>query len=310
MYPIEIEGLTKSYGSFNAIDSLDLKVKANSFTGFLGPNGAGKSTTIKILTNLIRASSGSAYLDGVDITKDPKAALAAVGSVVETPEFYPFLTPRETMDYLGSINGMTKESIRTKGDELLHMVKMEEWADKKIGKFSKGMRQRVALAQSLLSDPKILILDEPTSGLDPRGMVEMREIVKGLRDRDITVFMSSHMLNEVEEICDRVALIEYGKLLIHDDVSILTKGTDLRRLDVRTIKDLNKTVLDQITALPLVESARLQGERSLSIDMRGDEGDQAELLEKLNRLGLKVFSLSAEGHSLESLYMELVKESR
>ncbi|MGE4275367.1 MAG: ABC transporter ATP-binding protein [Candidatus Methanomethylophilaceae archaeon] len=310
MNPIEIEGLTKSYGGFKAIDTLDLKVKANSFTGFLGPNGAGKSTTIKILTNLIRASSGSAYLGGVDITKDPKAALASVGSVVETPEFYPFLTPRETMDYLGSINGMSKESIRSKGDELMHMVKMGEWVDKKIGKFSKGMRQRVALAQSLLSDPKILILDEPTSGLDPRGMVEMREILKGLRDRDITVFMSSHMLNEVEEICDRVALIEYGKLLIHDDVSILTRGTDLRRVEVQTVKDLSKGIMDQVKALPLVESVQLQGDQVMNIDMRGDENDQAELLEKLNRLGIKVYSMTTEGHSLESLYMDLVKESR
>lgn len=310
MNPIEIEGLTKAYGAFHAIEALDLKVKGNSFTGFLGPNGAGKSTTIKILTNLIKATSGAAYLDGVDITKDPKSALASVGTVVETPEFYPYLSPRETFSYLGSINGMSRESISSKGDELLHMVKMEEWGDKKIGKFSKGMRQRVALAQSLLSDPNILILDEPTSGLDPRGMVEMREIIKGLRQKDITVFMSSHMLNEVEEICDRVALIEFGKLLIHDDVSILTRGTDLRRIDVHTVNELGKSILDQVQALPLVESARIMGDRALSLDIRGDDNDQAELLEKLNRLGLKVYSLSNEGHSLENLYMDLVKESR
>ncbi len=310
MNPIELEGLTKSYRGFLAVDSLDLKVKQGSFTGFLGPNGAGKSTAIKVLTTLIRASSGSAYLNGVEVGEDPKNALADVGAVVETPEFYPYLTPRETMDYLGGIIGLSREQSRTQGDELLSLVNMGEWADEKIGKFSKGMRQRVALAQSLLGDPKILILDEPTSGLDPRGMVEMREILQALHKREMTIFMSSHMLKEVEEICDRVALIENGKLLVHDDVGILTRVSGSRRLQVFTARDLSSGLVDQVAALPLVESAAQRGERYLELEMIGDESDQAELLEKMNRLGLKVHSINAMRQSLESLYMDLVKGSR
>ena len=191
--PIELHGLRREFGSFVAVDGLDLSIKRNSFTGFLGPNGAGKSTTLKILTNLIKATSGSAYLNGVDVVKDPSGALVDVGAVVETPEFYPYLTPRETMRYIGGIIGMSKENISAQTDEILEKVKMTQWADKKLGTFSKGMRQRIALGQALLDDPKVIILDEPTSGLDPRGMAEMREILKNLRNdtNDLTILMSS-----------------------------------------------------------------------------------------------------------------------
>ena len=191
--PIELHGLRREFGSFVAVDGLDLSIKRNSFTGFLGPNGAGKSTTLKILTNLIKATSGSAYLNGVDVVKDPSGALVDVGAVVETPEFYPYLTPRETMGYIGGIIGMSKENISAQTDEILEKVKMTQWADKKLGTFSKGMRQRIALGQALLDDPKVIILDEPTSGLDPRGMAEMREILKNLRNdtNDLTILMSS-----------------------------------------------------------------------------------------------------------------------
>jgi energy-coupling factor transporter ATP-binding protein EcfA2 len=144
----------------------------------------------------------------VDVTKDPKAALAGVGAVVETPEFYPYLTPKETLAYLGELRGMSKEDIDRRSKEVLETVKMTEWADKRIGKFSKGMKQRIAIAQAILHEPPVIILDEPTSGLDPRGMVEVREILMELKKADYTVFMSSHLLNEVQEVCTDVALIK------------------------------------------------------------------------------------------------------
>ena len=146
--PIEIVNLRREFGSFVAVDDLNLKIKRNSFTGLLGPNGAGKSTTLKILTNLIHATSGSAYLNGIDVVKDPSGALADVGTVVETPEFYPYLTPRQTLKYIGEIIGMSSESIRTQTEEILTKVKMTEWGDKKLGTFSKGMRQRIALGHT------------------------------------------------------------------------------------------------------------------------------------------------------------------
>ena len=197
--PIVIKDLTKDFNGFRAVDRLNLVVKKNSFTGFLGPNGAGKTTTIKILTNLLRATSGSAELNGIDVTKRPKQALASVGAVVETPEFYPYLTPERMLQYLGELRGMSSVDIKRRSKEVLEAVRMTEWADKKLGKFSKGMKQRVALAQAMLHEPSVIILDEPTSGLDPRGMVEMREVLNELKKEDYTVLMSSHLLNEVQD---------------------------------------------------------------------------------------------------------------
>ena len=219
-YPIEFVDLRKEYGQFIAVDGLNLQIKRNSFTGLLGPNGAGKSTSLKILTNLIHATSGHAYLNGADVTTDTKNALMGVGTVVETPEFYLYLTPRETFRYIGEIYGMSKESISSETHAILEKVKMSEWADKRLGTFSKGMRQRIALGLSLMNDPRIIILDEPTSGLDPRGMAEMREILKNIRNdnNDLTILMSSHMMHEVTDLCDRVAMINHGKLLLHDDI--------------------------------------------------------------------------------------------
>ena len=160
--PIEIVSLRKQFKDFVAVNDLTLSVRKNSFTGFLGPNGAGKSTTLKVLTHLINATSGNAYLNGIDITVDSKNALKGVGTVVETPEFYGYLTPIQTFQYIGKIYGMNNEAIAAQTDEILADMKMSEWADKKIGTFSKGMRQRISLGLSMFNDPSIIILDEPT----------------------------------------------------------------------------------------------------------------------------------------------------
>ncbi|MDR0334350.1 MAG: ABC transporter ATP-binding protein [Methanomassiliicoccaceae archaeon] len=304
--PIVIENLSKRYGSFMAVDDLTLSVKKNSFTGFLGPNGAGKSTTLKILTNLIRATSGSGYLNGVDVTKNAKGALTDVGTVVETPEFYSYLTPIETMMYLGRINGMTKESLSSKIPEILEDVKMTEWSDKRIGTFSKGMRQRIALGQALLTDPSVIILDEPTSGLDPRGMIEIREILKSLKTRDLTIFMSSHMLYEVSDLCDRIAMINHGKLLIHDTTDKLMNLAGGRSIKIKVL-NMTPAAVDEISSLPNVISAEIDGS-SIAVRLNGGDAEQASLLREVTGMGLNVYSLSND--NLESAYLDLIKESR
>lgn len=305
--PVVIENLTKRYGSFMAVDDLTISVKKNSFTGFLGPNGAGKSTTLKILTNLIRATSGSAYLNGTDVTKDAKGALMDVGTVVETPEFYTYLTPTETMRYLGKLNGMTNESLSVKIPEILGKVKMTEWADKRIGTFSKGMRQRIALGQALLADPSVIILDEPTSGLDPRGMIEIREVLKSLKTRDLTIFMSSHMLYEVSDLCDRIAMINKGKLLVHDDTSKIMNSAGARVVKVKLLDAVSQSVIDSLASLTNVVSAEVDG-NNIDIRMNGGDREQANLLKDVTALGLNVCSISND--NLESVYLDLIKESR
>jgi len=289
------------------VDDLTLSVKKNSFTGFLGPNGAGKSTTLKILTNLIHATSGSAYLNGVDVTKDSKGALMDVGTVVETPEFYSYLTPTETLMYLGKINGMSKESLSAKIPEILEKVKMEEWADKRIGTFSKGMRQRIALGQALLTDPSVIILDEPTSGLDPRGMIEVREILKQLKTHNLTIFMSSHMLYEVTDLCDRIAMINHGKLLVHDNTDKIINSAGSRTVKIRTLSEQTPAVVKSISELPNVVSAEIDGS-SIDVRLNGNDAEQAHLLKEVTALGIDVFSMTND--NLESAYLDLIKESR
>jgi ABC-2 type transport system ATP-binding protein len=219
---IVIEDLTKYYNQFLALDHLNLKVPLGENIGLLGPNGAGKSTTLKILCGLIQPTSGKAFIDGIDVIAHPEQALAKIGAIIETPEFYGYLTPEDCLMYFGRLRGMKGEALTKKIKEVIALVKLEKWSKTKIEKFSRGMKQRLGLAQTLLHDPPVLILDEPSLGLDPRGVVEFREIIKGV-GRDKTVFFASHQLVEVTQICSRVAIINEGKLLAYDSIVELEK---------------------------------------------------------------------------------------
>jgi len=307
---IEIEDLSKSFGEIRAVDHLTLEVKDGTTVGFLGPNGAGKTTTIKIMTSLISATSGSAFLNGIDILKDPKRALAHVGAVVETPEFYPFLTPVETLAYLGRIRGMSMGDIKTRSEEVLDHVKLDKWQTTRVGKFSKGMKQRLAIAQALLHEPEILILDEPTSGLDPRGMVEVREIIKDLKSEHYTIFMSSHLLGEVQEVCDIAALISHGRLLVHDTIDNIKTITRATKIEVVGAGAIGDSVLAKVRDLAHVRGAERANHRTLVVTFEGPFEGRADLLTAIQGLGVRVTGFSEVGLPLEAMYMDLVKESR
>lgn len=308
--PIEIRNLRKEYNKFVAVDDLTLTIKKNSFTGLLGPNGAGKSTTLKILTHLIKATSGEAYLNGIDVTKDPKNALKNVGTVIETPEFYPYLTPRETMRYVGEIIGMNKETVSSQTDEILEKVKMTEWADKRLGTFSKGMRQRIALGQSLMNDPSIIILDEPTSGLDPRGMAEIRQVMKNLRtdSHDLTIVMSSHILTEVQDLCDRISMINHGKLLMDDDISAFITTDGVRSMIAKTRIQPTQREIEMIGQLDYVVSTEISG-TDIEIRIKDDVDTKEKLYSDIAGMKIGIYGLS-ENNALENKYLSLISESR
>ena len=219
---IVIEGLSKYYDSFLALDNLSLKVKKNEDIALLGPNGAGKTTTLKLLCGLLHPSSGTAYINGVNVMEERERAISKVGAMLETPEFYPFLTPNETLSYLGRLRGMSGQELKSRIDEVIKLVRLEGWAKVRIGKFSRGMKQRLALAQALLHDPPILILDEPALGLDPRGMMEVRAILKKAK-KEKTILLASHLITEVVQVCDKVALIDHGHLLVYDSIPRLKR---------------------------------------------------------------------------------------
>ena len=306
---IEIVNLRKEYKDFVAVNDLTLSVKKNSFTGLLGPNGAGKSTTLKILTHLINATSGNAYINGIDVTSNPKDALEGIGTVVETPEFYSYLTPTQTFQYIGSIFFMRKETISADTSEILADMSMSEGADKKIGTFSKGMKQRIALGLALLNEPTAIILDEPTSGLDPRGMAEMRKILKDIRaKKDLTILTSSHMLHEVSDVCDRIAMINHGTLVKEGDLNELLGSNNARMITVKTVGGFDDAMISKLSALSNVSNVMTSG-NVIKLSFKGDDEDQYQLLSEMSSLGMKVFSFNEED-ALETIYLNMIKESR
>lgn len=307
---IELQSLTKAFGPIKAVNNLTLSVPRGSTVGFLGPNGAGKTTTIKILTNLISATGGKALMNGVDVTTDPKRALANVGAVVETPEFYPYLNPVETLAYLGRLRGMSTEEITLRTRDVLSEVKLDEWKTTRVGKFSKGMKQRLAIGQALLSEPEILILDEPTSGLDPRGMVEVREIIRSLKRKHYTIFMSSHLLGEVQETCDRAALIDKGKLMVYDSIENLKGLTKVAKIEVVTVSDATDPLLDSVRGIRNVRAVDRVNGKTFVVTFEGNEVERAELLKSIQGTGATVSGFASVGLPLEMMYMDLIKESR
>src|SRR3989442_5084832 len=205
---VEPHGLTKRFGSgVLAVNSVDMSVRRGEVYGFLGPNGAGKTTTLRMLVGLIRPTSGTATVAGH--TPGAPAGLAKIGSLIESPGFYPFLSGRENLGVVADLAGVNHKRV----EEGLDIVELSSRAGRKFCTYSTGMKQRLGVAAALLKDPDLLILDEPTNGLDPQGMAEMRKLIKDIGQGDRTVLLSSHLLGEVEQICDRVGVISNGKLV-------------------------------------------------------------------------------------------------
>jgi len=225
---IVTRSLTKAYTSHlgklgsRGLDSLNLEIEENEVFGFLGRNGAGKTTTIKILCSLLRPTSGEAFVFGEPARS--KKARSHIGFLPENPYFYEYLTPRETLDFYGRLEGLTKAQRRHEWDKLAELLDLFDIADERLRSFSKGMRQRIGFAVALVGDPKILILDEPMSGLDPLGRRHIRQLILRLRDEKKTVFFSSHILGDVEQVCDRVGILVKGKLTQEGRLSDLLVG--------------------------------------------------------------------------------------
>jgi ABC-2 type transport system ATP-binding protein len=306
---IDIVNLTKSYGSFVAVSSLNLKIEGSKCVGFLGPNGAGKTTTLKMLTDLIKPTSGNAFINGENVHTHKKAALASVGTLIETPEIYPSLTPREGLNMIAEIRGVPKAERKSKIDEVLAEVRMSDWVDKKIGKFSKGMKQRVDIASSLLSDPTIILLDEPSSGLDPRGMSEVRDIVKSLKTKNRLIFMSSHILSEVADICDEVAMIDHGKLLVYDTLSNVTAkfSGDQNIVEVGLIRPIDASLVGSTVAkIAGVVTAERVDDRRIKIKFSGGLDVQQSILSDLVKLNIGVVTFKPTVSALEDTYLNLI----
>jgi ABC-2 type transport system ATP-binding protein len=215
MNAIAMEGLKKVYGAIHALDGLDLEVEQGVVFGFLGPNGAGKTTTLRILAGVGSPTSGEAWIEGIPVGSGSRAR-ALVGYLPEEPAFFPWMKAREFLvDMVGGLYGMTAHEAKMRGGEMLELVGLDEAAERRIGGFSRGMRQRLGLAQALMNGPRVLLLDEPVSALDPAGRRDILGLIEKLGEK-ATVFMSTHILNDVERVCDRVGIIDHGRLIALD----------------------------------------------------------------------------------------------
>jgi ABC-2 type transport system ATP-binding protein len=311
-YPsVEAVNLSKRYGSFTALSNLSLKLEGAKCVGFLGPNGAGKTTTLKLFTDLIRPNSGEALINGLNVHTRKKKALESVGALIETPEIYPALTPREGLSMIAEIRGVPKAERNKSIEDSLREVHMEEWIDKRMGKFSKGMKQRVCVASALLSDPTVVLLDEPTNGLDPRGMSEVRGIIKSLKGKNRLIFMSSHLLSEVSEVCDEVAMIDHGKLVVYDTIANVTAkfsgGENV--VEVGFKQDVDATLISRISQIQGVKTVERIDNTNLRMIFTGSITVQESILASMVSMSLGVISYKPAASALEDAYLSLIKDT-
>jgi ABC-2 type transport system ATP-binding protein len=318
-FAIETNGLTKRYGSLTAVNKLNLRVKVNTIHGFLGPNGAGKTTTIKILVGLLRPDEGSVKVLGQELHSEEAGFFHAfyehadsrlgIGYVPELPKFPKHLKGAELLDIYGRMYGMTEQQRKEQVPKLIEMVGLKGRENDLIGKYSKGMQQRIGIAQALLNNPDLVILDEPSLGLDPVGMVEVRELVKKIAREGVTVFVSSHLLFEVEQICTDVTIINRGTALVSDtlpNVSGLLAGPALLHVEVAKI---SKNVVNGVKSLPFVSSV-VQTGSTLRIQINTHEDVRAQVSQEVTRAGGIIIGMSQEKSNLEDVFIQLISKDQ
>jgi ABC-type multidrug transport system ATPase subunit len=292
---VEALGLTKRYANgVLAVDRLDLHVRHGEVYGFLGPNGAGKTTTLRMLLGLIRPTSGSATVAGVP--PGAPAGLARIGALVENPGFYPYLSGRDNLRFVARMCGLPDRRADTALDEVGLMAK----GNQKFATYSMGMKQRLGVAAALLKEPELLVLDEPSNGLDPEGMVEMRGMIRNLGQGERTVLLSSHLLNEIEHICQRVGVIQHGRLIAEGTLDEL-KGSVGLTLRAAPEAQAREVLVRLLGAPAVVEQA---GAFRLSVE----PARAGEINTLLVKAGIVVSELRPSEHSLEEIFLQLTHE--
>jgi ABC-2 type transport system ATP-binding protein len=296
--PVAARGLVKRYGDIVAVDHVDLTVERGDVFGYLGPNGAGKTTSLRMLLGLIRPTEGSAQLFGRDPLQVGARALDGVAGFVEGPRFYPYLSGRKNLRLLADLDGGTAPA---RIDEVLDVVELSDRAKDRVGGYSHGMRQRLGIAASLLRQPKLLLLDEPTTGLDPAGMRDMRELVKRLAGEGITILLSSHILAEVEELCNRVAIIRKGTIiyegLLHELLASAGSGYRLKATEPERARTVLLT--HGVEGVQLVDGQLL---------FQADEAAVEAVTIALGQAGIGISALVPQTATLEELFLGMTEQ--
>ncbi len=304
---LKISKLYKSYGKQKALDGLDMEIPKGSLYGFVGPNGAGKTTTMKIIANLLSADAGTVFVDGIDVMKYPNSVKNVLGYMPDFFGVYDNLTTREYMEFFASIFRMDQGGVRHRIDELLELVNLIDKQDEMVDHLSRGMKQRLCLARTLLHKPRLLILDEPASGLEPRSRIELHQILMDLcHTQKVTILLSSHLLQELSEVCTHIGIIDAGKMIVQGSVKeIIAKQKFENPIRMRVIEG-------QEAAIALLKEKKnvtniAINEKSISFHYAGDEKMEAQLLMELQNRNVLISYFYRDEGNLEEVFLRLTQ---
>ncbi|MCB6546558.1 ABC transporter ATP-binding protein [Ruminococcus sp. AF17-22AC] len=311
---IEVNNLVKRYGDHTAVDHLSFKIEKGKIYGFLGPNGAGKSTTMNMITGYIASTEGTVTIDGHDILDEPEQAKKCIGYLPEMPPLYFDMTVLEYMNFVADLKKIPKDKKKSMVAEVMEMVKITDMKNRLIKNLSKGYRQRVGLAQAILGYPEVIILDEPTVGLDPKQIIEIRDLIKSLKEKH-TVILSSHILSEVSAVCDYVLIISHGKLVASDtpeNLGKLAEGSNTLNLIVKGEKDKICTALGQIEGVKNVTAADAKEEHAWNVNVSTNEDRDVreEVFFKMADAKCPILEMQSRKVSLEEIFLELTEDDK
>ncbi|HSH05226.1 MAG TPA: ABC transporter ATP-binding protein [Anaerolineae bacterium] len=310
---IEIKGLTKKYGQLTALNDLTIDVPEGSVVGFIGPNGAGKTTTMRILTTLMKPTSGEAWVNGYSVLTNPQAVRRSIGYMPDFFGVYDDMKVWEYLDFFAACYDIPASTREGMIGDLLALVDLTHKYDAFVDSLSRGMKQRLCLARTLAHDPQVLILDEPASGLDPRARIEMRELLLELRNMGKTIFFSSHILSEVADICTSIAILEAGELVTYGDIAEMKRLLRAHRLiQVRILGDDMTPLQDFLLQAPNVTTITQDIDvdlppNTLRFDFNGDDEALSQLLRDMITQGLPVINFSEETGDLEDVFLQMTK---
>jgi ABC-2 type transport system ATP-binding protein len=317
---IELNNLTKKFKFVTAVNNLNLEIYRGEILGFLGPNGAGKTTTMKLIASLLKPTDGEIFVrENGKLQKltshNKDYLLDNIGFLIENPEFYKDRTPRQLLTLFAKLKGYPRDRIDDRVEEIIHMVGLSQWIDQKLGTFSKGMRQKIGILSAMVHNPTILVLDEPQTGLDPKARREIRDLLLQLKNQGKTIFLSSHLLYEIAEIADRVAIISHGILVACDTLENLEaqSKSSLIQVELFNMTDINESgmQIDKLIQSFLTEPIRYNKDsRVFELPFDGDPEKQYQILQVLVQNGLKVIDFTvSKADLLESLYLQHISQS-
>jgi ABC-2 type transport system ATP-binding protein len=303
---IEIKNLTKNYGNLTAVDDLTLTIKDGDIFGFIGPNGAGKTTTMRILVTLLEPTRGKAFINGLDVRSEGKKVRRLVGYMPDFMGVYDDLKVFEYLEFFAAAFGIERKKRKSIVEGVLELTDLQSKKSTAVDSLSRGMQQRLGLARVLIHDPKVLILDEPASGLDPRARIEIRELLRELKRMGKTIMISSHILSELEEICDHVGIIEHGRMVFSGTLEEIIPRLGIQsKVRVKVVNSQDKAV-ELLTALPQIQKVGISGDNIIVTFNEGQDGDGI-IARTLVNADLDIISIQPERLKLDDAFLQLTK---